>query len=113
VAGLSKLRANRVARGERPGQLKVIVQRHYVEAMVETTTAMEEAELLGQCVSRGSLDTRKRLSKPLSAAPPRFKEPRLPVRCSIHTYTIRGNFLQENFFRIFLSPCGAVVCDAK
>jgi hypothetical protein len=69
--------------------------------MIEITTAMEETETPGQCVSRRNLGKSNRVERGKDASH------------NIQNYTIASGFLQENFFRIFLSPCGREVYSEK
>jgi hypothetical protein len=66
------------------------------------SAAAEEAELLGSIFpGRGNLGKSNRVERGQDACR------------NIHNYSISGGFLQENFFGIFLSPCGIVVYRAK
>jgi hypothetical protein len=86
------LRANCVILGKDQGNCAVIVQRHYLEARSETSTATEEAGPLGWCIPGGSLGKSSRVERGKDACH------------NVHNSTISGGFLQEKFFRIFLSP---------
>jgi hypothetical protein len=67
----------------------------------ETFIATEETEPLGRCIPRGAW------AKAITSKVGK------DVCSNVHNYTISGSFLQENLFRIFLSPCGIVVYGAK
>jgi hypothetical protein len=90
-----------MVRGKDWGNCKVIVQRHYLEAMSEASTAIEETEPLGQCYPRRSLGKSISVERGQDAC------------CNKRMYTTRSGFLQVNFFRIFVSPCEIGVCGEK
>jgi hypothetical protein len=65
------------------------------------STFISSRDAPGQCFTRRSLGKSNRVESGR-------------VAChNIQMYITHSGFLQENFFRIFLSPCGIVVYGAK